>query len=224
MKPRRSTSLSLALAVAALAPAAAIAKNGADDNPAIPDDHGGQIADVAKGGGSSAKRVAGDCSGRSTSKLKVKPDGGRLETEFEVDQNRNGVTWKVTIQPQRSPRGQHARDHEGSQRLLQRRAPPAQRQRHRPDQRAGDQPVGRGLQGRHQHLTAALRRRRSAPRTLASVERSVSRRRRTVVLAVLAGAALLAAVVVHNVLAVDTRGATVRHITIKAASRTAACA
>jgi hypothetical protein len=83
--------------VAALAPAAAIAKNGADDNPAIPDDHGGQVADVAKGGGSTAKRVAGDCSGRSSSKLKVKPDGSRLETEFEVDQNRNGVTWKVTI-------------------------------------------------------------------------------------------------------------------------------
>ncbi len=47
------------------------------------------------------------------------------------------------------------------------------------------------------------------------MERSVSRRRRTVVLAVLAGAALLAAVVVHDVLAVDTRGATVRHITIE---------
>jgi hypothetical protein len=41
--------------------------------------------------------VAGKCTKRSTSKLKVKPDDGRLETEFEVDQNRVGVRWKVTL-------------------------------------------------------------------------------------------------------------------------------
>ena len=44
-----------------------------------------------------AKRVTRKCTDGSTAKLKVKPDNGRLETEFEVDQNRNGVTWKVTI-------------------------------------------------------------------------------------------------------------------------------
>jgi hypothetical protein len=44
-------------------------------------------------------RVArsGDCSGTSNWKLKAKPDDGRLEVEFEVDQNRNGVEWKVKL-------------------------------------------------------------------------------------------------------------------------------
>jgi hypothetical protein len=75
MNHMRSTILSLALAIAAFAPAVATARHGGGD----------------------AKRVAGDCSGASTAKLKVKPDGARIETEFEVDQNRNGVTWKVTM-------------------------------------------------------------------------------------------------------------------------------
>jgi hypothetical protein len=52
---------------------------------------------AAKHGGSGAKTVAGSCTKSATSKLKVKPDNGRLETEFEVDQNRNGVRWHVTI-------------------------------------------------------------------------------------------------------------------------------
>jgi hypothetical protein len=74
MNHMRSTSLSLALAIAAVAPAVATARHGGD-----------------------AKRVAGHCTGASTAKLKAKADGARIETEFEVDQNRNGVTWKVTI-------------------------------------------------------------------------------------------------------------------------------
>jgi len=39
----------------------------------------------------------GKCSGSSTWKLKTKLDNGRLETEFEVDQNRVGRSWRVTI-------------------------------------------------------------------------------------------------------------------------------
>ncbi len=39
----------------------------------------------------------GDCSGASNWKLKAKPDDGRLEVEFEVDQNRNNVKWNVRI-------------------------------------------------------------------------------------------------------------------------------
>ena len=74
MTTNRTISLSLVLALAALAPASALAKGGDD-----------------------GKRVSGKCTAGSTAKLKVKPDNGRLETEFEVDQNRNGVTWKVTI-------------------------------------------------------------------------------------------------------------------------------
>jgi hypothetical protein len=97
MNTIRTIALSLILAVTVLLPGAALAKNGADDNPNLPDDKGGQRVEGTKGGGSDVKRVTGRCTGGSTSKLKVKPDNGRLETEFEVDQNRNGVTWKVTI-------------------------------------------------------------------------------------------------------------------------------
>lgn len=43
-------------------------------------------------------RVSGTCSGNSTWKLKAKPeDGGRIGVEFEVDSNKNGQTWKVTL-------------------------------------------------------------------------------------------------------------------------------
>jgi hypothetical protein len=52
---------------------------------------------LARHGGNDGKQVSGSCTKASTSKLKVKADNGRLETEFEVDQNRNGVTWKVTL-------------------------------------------------------------------------------------------------------------------------------
>jgi hypothetical protein len=37
------------------------------------------------------------CSESSSSKLKVKTDDGRLEVEFEVDQNRSGDKWKVRL-------------------------------------------------------------------------------------------------------------------------------
>src|SRR4051794_1159624 len=47
------------------------------------------------------------------------------------------------------------------------------------------------------------------------VHRSVARRRRTVALLALVGTGLAAAILVHSVLAVDTRGADARHITIK---------
>lgn len=40
---------------------------------------------------------AGTCSGNTTAKIKLSPDDGRIETEFEVDQNRNGVTWRVVL-------------------------------------------------------------------------------------------------------------------------------
>jgi hypothetical protein len=40
---------------------------------------------------------SGDCSGSSNWTLKAKPDDGRLEVEFEVDQNKNGVRWHVVL-------------------------------------------------------------------------------------------------------------------------------
>jgi hypothetical protein len=67
--------LTLALVVAVVVPAAALAKHGNDNS----------------------KTVAGTCTKNATSKLKVKLDDGKLETEFEVDQNRNGVKWNVTV-------------------------------------------------------------------------------------------------------------------------------
>jgi hypothetical protein len=42
-------------------------------------------------------RNAGRCSDASSSKIKVKPDDGGIEVEFEVDQNVNGANWKVKI-------------------------------------------------------------------------------------------------------------------------------
>ncbi len=40
-------------------------------------------------------RAGGQCTGATSSKIKAKPDDGRLEVEFEVDQNRSGDRWKV---------------------------------------------------------------------------------------------------------------------------------
>jgi hypothetical protein len=41
--------------------------------------------------------VRGVCTNVSTSKLKLSLDDGRIEIEFEVDQNRNGVRWTVVL-------------------------------------------------------------------------------------------------------------------------------
>jgi hypothetical protein len=43
-------------------------------------------------------RKAGTCTGSAKTKIKVKEeDGGRLEVEFEVDQNVNGRRWGVVL-------------------------------------------------------------------------------------------------------------------------------
>jgi hypothetical protein len=39
----------------------------------------------------------GDCSGNSDWKLKLSPEDGRIEVEFEVDSNVAGQTWSVRI-------------------------------------------------------------------------------------------------------------------------------
>ncbi len=96
--------LGAVLATTAAIPATALAKHGADDGPG--DDRGGRTEQGDDNGGRrggdddrdrNEKRVAGRCDGRSTSKLKVKHDDGRIEAEFEVDQNRNGVKWGVQL-------------------------------------------------------------------------------------------------------------------------------
>jgi hypothetical protein len=42
-------------------------------------------------------RVAGSCTKGTTSKIKLSDEDGRIEVEFEVDQNRNGVRWNVKL-------------------------------------------------------------------------------------------------------------------------------
>lgn len=42
-------------------------------------------------------RVRGACTKSSASKLKLSEEDGRIEAEFEVDQNRSGVWWNVVI-------------------------------------------------------------------------------------------------------------------------------
>ncbi len=52
---------------------------------------------TAGGGGGPRVVKQGTCSGSATSKLKLKPDNGKIEVEFEVDQNANGRKWRVTL-------------------------------------------------------------------------------------------------------------------------------
>ena len=56
------------------------------------------VPTTAAGSGGDAEVVKrGGCTGASTWKLKLGAEDGRIETEFEVDQNRNGERWRVTL-------------------------------------------------------------------------------------------------------------------------------
>jgi hypothetical protein len=50
----------------------------------------------ARGGGGDV-RTSGKCSSATVWKLKVKTDNGALESEYEVDSNRNGQHWSYRI-------------------------------------------------------------------------------------------------------------------------------
>lgn len=53
---------------------------------------------LARGGNDARVTRSGKCTKNSTWKLKLKrEDGGRIETELEVDQNKAGVRWSVTL-------------------------------------------------------------------------------------------------------------------------------
>ena len=41
--------------------------------------------------------VRGTCTAKSASKLKLSAENGRIEIDFEVDQNRNAVPWTVVL-------------------------------------------------------------------------------------------------------------------------------
>lgn len=55
------------------------------------------VPSVAMARGGDDIRRAGTCSASATSKIKLSDEDGRIEVEFEVDQNRNGVPWRVVI-------------------------------------------------------------------------------------------------------------------------------
>jgi len=55
------------------------------------------VAPLASAKDGDGVRVRGVCTQSSTAKLKLSREAGRIEVEFEVDQNRNGVRWKVTL-------------------------------------------------------------------------------------------------------------------------------
>ena len=54
-------------------------------------------AETLARGGSPVVTKIGSCSLHSTAKLKAKHDNGRIQVEFEVDQNRNNRLWSVKI-------------------------------------------------------------------------------------------------------------------------------
>ena len=55
------------------------------------------VAPLASAKSGPGVRVQGTCTGHSTTNIKLKSEDGRIEVEFQVDQNRNGVPWKVTL-------------------------------------------------------------------------------------------------------------------------------
>lgn len=55
------------------------------------------LAPLASAKGGNDVRVRGVCTQGSTAKLKLSQEDGRIEVEFEVDQNRNGIRWKVAL-------------------------------------------------------------------------------------------------------------------------------
>jgi hypothetical protein len=74
----------------------AVARHGADDGAGRGGDD--PVARGDGGGGNDRDvRVAGTCTLRSSAKLKLSPEDGRVETEFEVDENRVGKTWSVVM-------------------------------------------------------------------------------------------------------------------------------
>jgi hypothetical protein len=57
----------------------------------------GSAAAQAQGGGGNEVRIAGHCSAAAHWNMKLKKDDGALEVGFEVDSNRIGQRWAVTM-------------------------------------------------------------------------------------------------------------------------------
>jgi hypothetical protein len=74
--------------VAALATATALAAGGLALIGTAPAQAGGSTYRVSR---------SGACSGSAVWKLKAKADDGRIEVELEIDSNRSGQVWDVTL-------------------------------------------------------------------------------------------------------------------------------
>jgi hypothetical protein len=97
MRRGLTTAVGTALAAGLLITAPiAVARHGADDGSGGGGDD--PVARGDRGGGNDRDvRVAGTCTLRSSAKLKLSPEDGGVETEFEVDENRVGKTWSVVM-------------------------------------------------------------------------------------------------------------------------------
>ena len=60
----------------------------------------------------------GSCTGSTDWKLKLSEEDGRIEVEFEVDQNQNGHTWNVTLKRNGSVVWTGQRTTQGAERLV----------------------------------------------------------------------------------------------------------
>ena len=99
----------------------------------------------------------GSCSMSSDWKLKVKPDDGRLEVEFEVDQNRNGQTWNVMLKHNGNAFFSGQRTTKAPSGSFSVTKLHGQRRRDRHDRWQGHKPQdGRDLQGHGQLLVTSL--------------------------------------------------------------------
>lgn len=58
---------------------------------------GATSGSVAAKSGDGRVIARGNCSGATDWKLKLSPEDGRIEVEFEVDQNRNNRLWRVSL-------------------------------------------------------------------------------------------------------------------------------
>ena len=86
-------------------------------------------------------RVRGTCTKASTSKLKLSDEDGRIEVEFEVDQNRNGVRWNVVLLQNGKRIARMSRVTRGAERLVRGAHPGSEHRRQGRVPRPGDEPV-----------------------------------------------------------------------------------
>ena len=99
------------------------------------------------GGGDDDVRVSGRCTGSATSELELSPEDGRIEVEFEVDQNRAGVRWQVVLRRQGTVFFRGSRVTRGPSGSFELRAGHGQWPRDRRHQGPSDEPERPGLQG-----------------------------------------------------------------------------